>query len=97
MEIKQPFSILDIKKYPTQVLIATLIGLLIYFIGKADNEADEVLKLNAQINTIYAERNALYEKIIFQDRQLKSLQNSIPVDELREQTQQPVNKILKSE
>lgn len=98
MDLKQPFSLLDIKKYPVQVLIACLIGAVIYFNEQRFDAENEVKRLNARIDTINTERLRLYDKVIFQDILLKQLQStSIPVDELRGQTQQPVSKILKSE
>lgn len=98
MDLKQPFSLLDIKKYPVQVLIACLIGAVIYFNEQRFEAENEVKRLNARIDTINTERLRLYDKVIFQDVLLQKLKNgTVPVDELREQTQKPVNKILESQ
>lgn len=98
MDLKQPFSLLDIKKYPIQVLIACLIAAIIYFNQQRYDAESEVRRLNGRIDTINTERLRLYDKVIFQDVLLKQLKNgTVPVDELREQTQQPVSKILKNE
>lgn len=97
MELKQPFSLPDIRKYPREILIAVLIGLLYYFI--ADNDAKELenKRLNARIDTIATERLRLYDKIIFQDRIIeKQKSDSKATDSLlRKQTQPQVEQILK--
>jgi hypothetical protein len=96
MEFQQPFELSNIKKYPAQVLIAILVALLIYFINRADTEAEEVERLNARIDTINTERLRLYDRVIFQDYLLKNMQkNAVPVEELKEQTEPQVKQILK--
>jgi hypothetical protein len=88
MDLKQPFSLLDIKKYPVQILIACLIGAILYFNEQRTIAETEVQRLNARIDTINTERLRLYDQVIFQDVLLKKL---------KQDTEQPVKRILKTE
>lgn len=97
MELKQPFSLPDIRKYPREVLITVLIGLLIYFIQRADNASGENSRLNARIDTINTERLRLYDKVIFQHRVIEQQNNDKKATDslLRQETQPQVEKLLK--
>lgn len=92
MEIKQPFTLADLRKYPREILLAALIGLLIYFIERADKVSQENSRLNARIDTINTERLRLYDKVIFQGLIVKQLQEKDSV--LKVNTQKYVNQIL---
>ena len=97
MELKQPFSLPDIRKYPREVLIAVLIGLLIFFITRGDNKESEITRLNGRIDTINTEKIRLYETVIFQNQVIKKQVSDIKASDslLRQETQPQVEKLLK--
>ena len=97
MDLKQPFSPSEIRKYPKEVIIALLIGLLIYFISRADTKDAENTRLNARVDSIATDRIRLYEKVIFQDQIIKQQQNKEKATDslLRQETQPQVEKLLK--
>lgn len=101
MELTQPFSLPDIRKYPKEVLIAVLLGLLVYFINRADSSDSkkdiEIARLNARIDTIRTQRVTLYDKIFFKDEVIKRQADTIRATDslLRKATQPQVEKILK--
>lgn len=97
MELKQPFSLPDIRKYPREVLITLLIGLVFYFIQRADVTIQENSRLNARIDTINTERLRLYDRVIFQDRIIEKQKNEKTATDslIRQETQSQVEKLLK--
>jgi hypothetical protein len=97
MDLKQPFSLPDIRKYPKEVIIALLIGLLFYFITRADNKDAENTRLNARIDTIKTETIRLYEKVIFQEQVIRQqkMKEKATDSLLRQETQPQVEKLLK--
>lgn len=97
MDLKQPFSLPDIRKYPREVLIALLIGLLLYFISRADKVTVENSRLNARIDTIITERLRLYDRVIFQDRIIERQKSEKTATDslLRQETQPQVERLLR--
>jgi len=94
--MKQPFSLADLRKYPREILLASLIGLLIYFIERADKAGEENARLNARIDTINTERLRLYDKVIFQDMLLQKQAHTKELTDslIRSVTENQVQKIL---
>lgn len=93
MEVKQPFSLTDIAKFPKECLIAILIGLLWYFIERADLAAEESARLNARIDSINTDRVRLYDKLFLQRQLLEQQQESDSV--LRAKTTRRIKQLLR--
>lgn len=93
MEVKQPFSLTDIAKFPKEVLIAVLVGLLIYFIERADKAELEATRLNARIDSINTDRVRLYDKLFLQRQLLQEEQQADSL--LRAKTTSQITRLLK--
>lgn len=99
MKLPTPFTIDEIQKYPKAVVIALLIGMLIWQIIRNEGIQNKCETEKKQLYDVIIdgqnERIALYESMIFYKRQTEYLQQQDSI--VRQRTEPIVRQLLQNE